>query len=209
MVVYGSYLDEKENLARPALWNVIGDTGSALLAGFAIIPAVFALGLEPTSGPGLIFSTLPKVFAAIPAGWLFGFLFFAGLLGAGYLSDVGAFEALVAGLTDNTRMSRGQAVLLTSIAVFIVAIPPMINNGIFVPWDLTFGSGMQTLGALVAVLTVGWCINRSNALRELGSGGQPVPVWLYYWIRFGIPLAIITAGVWWLLTNVLGTVKGV
>ena len=210
MVVYGSYLDASENLARPALWTVLGDTGSALLAGFAIIPAVFALGLEPTSGPGLIFSTLPKVFAAIPAGWMFGFLFFTGLLGAGYLSDVGAFEALVAGLVDNTAMSRGRAVTLTSAAVFIVAIPPMINNRIFVPWDLTFGSGMQTLGALVAVLTVGWCINRSSALRELGSGGgRPVPMWLYYWIRYGIPVAIITAGIWWLLTNVLGTVKSV
>jgi len=96
------------------------------------------------------------------------------------------------------------------VAVFVVAIPPMINNQIFVPWDLTFGSGMQTLGALVAVLTVGWCIDRSNALRELGSGGgRLAPAWLYYWIRFGIPIAIITAGVWWLLTNVLGTVKSV
>ena len=210
MVVYGSYLDETENLARPALWTVIGDTGSALLAGFAVIPAVFALGLEPTSGPGLIFSTLPKVFAAIPFGWLFGFLFFAGLLGAGYLSDVGAFEALVAGLTDNTRMSRGRAVVLTSIAVFVVALPPTINNGIFVPWDLTFGSGMQTLGALVAVLTVGWCMNRSAALKQLSpANGPTVPMWLFYWIRFGIPIAIITAGVWWLLSNVTGTVKAV
>jgi SNF family Na+-dependent transporter len=86
----------------------------------------------------------------------------------------------------------------------------MINNRIFIPWDLTFGSGMQTLGALVAVLTVGWCVNRSNALAELGPGdGRPVPMWLYYWIRFGIPLAIITAGVWWLLANVVGTVKSV
>jgi NSS family neurotransmitter:Na+ symporter len=59
MVVYGSYLDANESLARPAIWTVIGDTGSALLAGFAVIPAVFALGLEPTSGPGLIFATLP------------------------------------------------------------------------------------------------------------------------------------------------------
>ncbi|MES2177601.1 MAG: sodium-dependent transporter [Gemmatimonadota bacterium] len=210
MVVYGSYLDDSENLARPALWTVVGDTGSALLAGFAIIPAIFALGLEPTSGPGLIFATLPKVFAAIPVGWLWGFLFFAGLFGAGYLSDVGAFEAVVAGLTDNTSMSRGRAVLLTSIAVFLIAIPPSINNSIFVPWDLTFGSGMQTLGALVAVITVAWCINRSEALRQLSpADGPQIPVWLFYWIRFGIPLAIITAGVWWLLENVTGTVNAV
>ena len=210
MVVYGSYLDESENLMRPAVWTVVGDTGSSLLAGFAVIPAVFALGLEPTSGPGLIFSTLPKVFAAIPLGWLFGLLFFAGLFGAGYLSDVGAFEVLVAGLTDNTRMSRGRAVTLTSVAVFLIALPPTINNRIFVPWDLTFGSGMQTLGALVAVLTVGWCINRSTALKQLSPvDGPAIPMWLFYWIRFGIPLAIILAGVWWLLSNVTGTVTAV
>ena len=210
MVVYGSYLDEKENLARPALWTVFGDTTSSLLAGFAVIPAVFALGLEPTSGPGLIFSTLPKVFAAIPAGALFGFLFFAGLLGAGFLSDIGAFEALVAGITDNTKLSRGRAVVLSSIAIFLVALPPTINNGVFIPWDLTFGSGMQTLGALVAVLAVGWSMNRSQALKQLAAeNADAAPMWLFYWIRFGIPIAIITAGTWWLLSNVTGTVKAV
>ena len=210
MVVYGSYVGASESLARPALWTVFGDTVSSLLAGFAVIPAVFALGLQPTSGPGLIFSTLPKVFAAIPLGRAFGVLFFAGLFGAGYLSDVGAFEVLVAGLTDNTGMSRGRAVVVMSVAAFLLAIPPTINNSIFVPWDLTFGSGMQTLGALVAVLTVGWCVSRSTALRELGPDGErPAPAWLYYWIRFGIPLAILAAGVWWLLTSVLGTVRAV
>jgi len=79
MVVYGSYLRPDQDVASPAVWTVIGDTGAALIAGLAIIPAVFALGLEPSQGPGLLFSTLPKVFAAIPAGWAFGFLFFAGL----------------------------------------------------------------------------------------------------------------------------------
>jgi neurotransmitter:Na+ symporter, NSS family len=210
MVVYGSYLDANESLARPAIWTVIGDTGSALLAGLAVIPAVFALGLQPTSGPGLIFATLPKVFAAIPAGALFGCLFFIGLFGAGYLSDIGAFEVLVAGLTDNTRITRTRAVWIVSAAVFLLAIPPIINNHIFVPWDLTFGSGMQTLGSLVAVLTVGWCLNRSAALRELGRRGEtPVPMWLFYWIRFGIPAAIGGVGVWWLLSSVFGAVTSV
>jgi NSS family neurotransmitter:Na+ symporter len=210
MVVYGSYLDAKESLARPAIWTVIGDTGSALLAGFAVIPAVFALGLEPTSGPGLIFATLPKVFAAIPAGGFFGCLFFVGLFGAGYLSDIGAFEVLVAGITDNTRLDRTRAVWAISAGVFLIAIPPTINNRIFVPWDLTFGSGMQTLGSLVAVLAVGWCIARSAALRELGERGEvPVPMWLFYWIRFGIPAIIGGVGVWWLLSSVFGKVTAV
>ena len=208
MVVYGSYLDARVRLASPAIWTVAGDTFSALLAGFAIIPAVFALGLEPTSGPGLIFSTLPKVFAAIPAGALFGFLFFAALLGAGYLSDVGAFEVLVAGLVDNTRLSRGRAVLVVSAAVLLLSIPPSLNDRVFVPWDLTFGSGMQTLGALLAVLAVGWCLDRSRALRALAAEeGAPVPAWLYYWIRYGIPLGILAAGVWWLLSDLLGVAR--
>jgi NSS family neurotransmitter:Na+ symporter len=208
MVVYGSYLDAGENVARTAIWTTLGDTGCALLAGLAIIPAVFALDMTPSQGPGLLFSTLPQVFASIPAGWLFGLSFFAGLFGAGYLSSVAAFEVLVAGLTDNTRLTRTRAVWVMAAAAFLIAIPPTINNAIFVPWDLTFGSGMQTLGALVAVLTVGWCMHRSAALRALSAAGaRPVPVWLYYWIRFGIPAGILTVGIWWLLTSVTGTVK--
>jgi neurotransmitter:Na+ symporter, NSS family len=210
MVVYGSYLHADERLARPALWTVIGDTGSSLIAGLAVIPAVFAFKLEPASGPGLIFNTLPKVFAAMPAGWLFGSLFFISLFGAGYLSDIGAVEVLVAGLTDNTRLTRKRAVWVMSAACFVLAIPPSINNAIFVPWDLTFGSGMQTLGSLLAVVTIGWCLNRTAALKELfGAGEKPVPMWVFNWIRFGIPVIIIGVGVYWLLTQVFRTFSGV
>ena len=94
--------------------------------------------------------------------------------------------------------------------MFLIAIPPTINTRIFVPWDLTFGSGMQTLGSFLAVVTLAWCIDRSAALRELGTqDGRAVPAWLFNWIRFGIPAAILTVGVWWLLTNVLGVVGSV
>jgi neurotransmitter:Na+ symporter, NSS family len=210
MVAYGSYLGAEEKLASAAWWTVTADTVSGLVAGLAIIPAVFALGLEPTSGPPLIFSTLPKVFAAIPAGGLFGFLFFAGLVGAGYLSDVGAFETLVAGLTDNTRLTRKRAIWVIAGAVLLFSMPPTINNRIFYPWDLTFGSGLQTTGALLAVITLAWCVNRSAALEELSThGAAPVPRWLFLWIRFGIPSAILLVGTWWLLTSVLHTASGV
>jgi NSS family neurotransmitter:Na+ symporter len=210
MVVYGSYLRDDESLARPALWTAIGDTTASLVAGLAIIPAVFAFGLEPTSGPGLVFVTLPKVFAAMPAGWLFGTMFFVGLFGAGYLSDIAAVEVLVAGITDNTKLTRVRAVWLMSAVCFILAIPPSLNNAIFVPWDLTFGSGMQTLGSLLAVVTVGWCMHRAAALEQLAlDGGRPAPVWLVRWIRFGIPVVILGVGVYWLLTAVFGTISRV
>ncbi len=205
MVVYGSYLDAGDDLPGTAVWTAVGDLGAGLLAGLAIFPAVFALGLEPAGGPGLLFSTLPQVFAAIPAGWIFGLLFYVGLLGAAYLSDVGAFEVLVAGVVDNLGWSRRRAVWVLAATVFVFAIPPMINMKIFVPWDLTFGSGMQTFGALITVLAVGWAIGRSAALRELGGGWR---AWtLYIWLRFVVPVLLVVIAAWWLLTDVLGWLK--
>ncbi len=208
MVVYGSYLAPAARLPRTAIWTASGDLAAGILAGFAIFPAVFALGLEPASGPGLIFSTLPGVFEHIPVGWLFGLLFFVGLFGAAYLSDVAAFEVLVAGLTDNTGLTRTRAVWVMAGAVLLLAIPPMLNTEIFVRWDLTFGSGMQVLGALLAVVTVGWAMDRSAALRELAAGHDSRVTWvLYLWIRYVVPAALVLVGAWWLLTEAVGVLS--
>lgn len=209
MVVYGSYLNAEDALRPNALWIATGDVTAGLLAGFAIFPAVFALGLEPASGPGLIFSTIPQVFAEIPGGSVFALTFFLALFAGGYLSDIAAFEVLVAGLTDNTELSRSRAMWLTAALVFLCALPSMINMCIFVTWDLTFGSGMQTLGALLAVVTVAWVLRRAAVIRELSTGDSSFdPSWLYIWLRFVIPGAILLVGVWWLLTDVLGLVTG-
>ncbi|MDH5197905.1 MAG: sodium-dependent transporter [Gemmatimonadota bacterium] len=198
MVVYGSYLRTEERLVPSAAWTAIGDTAAGLLAGLAIFPAVFALGLEPASGPGLLFATLPAVFDAIPLGGFVGLLFFGSLAGAAFLSSVAAFEVLVAGLTDNTRLTRPRAIGLVCGIVLLLSLPPTLNLRIFVPWDLTFGSGMQAVGGLLAALTVGWCLARADALRQLGS------VLLYRWVRYVIPAAILLVGIWWLAQNVMG-----
>jgi NSS family neurotransmitter:Na+ symporter len=214
MVVYGSYLNQGDALGKNAIWTVAGDTAAGLLAGLAIFPAVMALGMEPGSGPGLIFETLPRVFAKIPAGWVFGTVFFASLAGAAFLSGVAAFEVLVAGLTDNTNLTRSKATWTMAGLVFLFALPPMVNMRIFVPWDLAFGSGAQTAGVLVAVLAVGWGMKRGAVLRELGVGNKGEPygkghLFLYYWIRWVIPGAILAVGTWWLLTDVLGVMTSV
>jgi len=208
MVVYGSYLGDDVDVRRVAWWTAIGDTAAGLLAGLAIFPAVFAFGIEPSSGPSLIFSTLPLAFAHIPAGGLFGVLFFAGLAGVAFLSDVAAFEVLVAGLADNTSIPRRRAVVLMSLAVLVLSIPPMINMRIFVGWDLTFGSGMQTLGALLGVVAVAWSMDRAAALAEIGKGGGPARPWLLAWLRYGVPAAIVSVLGWWLLHDVLGLLAG-
>jgi len=202
MVIYGSYLHSQANIPKNALLTGIGASLAGILAGFAIFPAVFAFSLEPSSGPDLIFSTLPQTFSKMPLGWLFGSLFFVGLFGAAFLSDVAAFEVLVGGITDNTPWTRKKAVGLVCGIVFVLAIPPMVNFRIFIPWDLAFGSGMQALGSLLAVVTAVWFIRRSNALKELSEGMvKPFPKFLYWWMRIAVPLAILFVGINWILES--------
>jgi len=209
MVVYGSYLGEGEELKADAALTVLGDTAAGFLAGLAIFPAVFALGLEPGSGPGLLFDTLPRVFAGIPAGWIFGVLFFGGLLGAAFLSGIAAFEVLAAGLGDALGMPRRRAVPLVLGACMLLALPPMVNLKVFVPWDLTFGSGGQTVGALLAALTVGWVMRRGVLLEQIG-GEEPgrLDRFLVAWLRWVLPAAILAAGAWWVASDVLGATGG-
>jgi NSS family neurotransmitter:Na+ symporter len=199
MVIYGSYLEKKAVISKNAVFTGIAASLAGILAGFAIFPAVFAFGLEPNAGPGLIFSTLPKTFDLMPAGWVFGLLFFVGLFGAAYLSDVAAFEVLVGGILDNTKLDRKRAVFLICSIVFVLAIPPMINMKIFVPWDLTFGSGMQVLGSLLAVVTAAWFIKRYEFLKELNIGKSFFRRFLYWWLRIIVPAAILFVGINWVL----------
>ncbi|HEX4963924.1 MAG TPA: sodium-dependent transporter [Thermoanaerobaculia bacterium] len=209
MVVYGSYLAPEDRLAGNATITTAGDTLSGLLAGFAILPAVVSLGLLSASEPDLIFVVLPRVFATIPLGRLFGLLFFLGLLGSGFLSAIAAYEVQVAALTDNTRLSRKQAVWWLALLIFLIALPPMPNLKIFLAWDLTFGSGMQTLGSLFAVIAVCWCLKRATVLRELGGPTPGLPIrLLYLWLRFAVPVLILFVGIWWLVSEVLGKAGG-
>jgi neurotransmitter:Na+ symporter, NSS family len=204
MVVYGSYLGDDVDIKGNAIWTVIGDTGAGLLAGLAIFPAVFAFGMEPGSGPGLLFATLPQVFGQLPMGWVFGFLFFGGLFGAALLSGIAAYEVLVAGFTD-MGWTRRKATWTVYAVSMIFALPPMINLKIFVPWDLTFGSGGQTLGALIAVVTVGWVMNRATLLQQIaGDTPSASDRALIHWLKWVVPAAVLTAAGWWLLTDVLG-----
>ena len=206
MVIYGSYLGREERIPGAALFTGLGDMTAGLLAGLAIFPAVFAFGLPPDSGPSLIFITLPQTFAQMPLGGLFGLLFFAGLFGAAFLSAVAALEVLVGGIVDNTGLTRNRAVAVVCGIVMLLAVLPMINMKLYIRWDLFFGSGMQTLGALLAVITTGWCIKRSDALRELAEGtSRPFHRALYWWIRLVIPFCVIFVGVNWLLESLLPT----
>lgn len=130
--------------------------------------------------------------------------------GLGYLdraAGIAAYEVLVASFADVLGWTRRRAVRTVYAGSLLLAIPPMINLKIFVPWDLTFGSGGQTFDALIAVLTVGWVMDRSSLLHQR-PGDRPSG-WdrlLTHWLRWFVPAVVMVAAVWWLLTDVLGMI---
>jgi len=120
MLTYGSYLGKDERLPSAALWTSSLDTLIALLAGFAIFPAVFAMGFQPGAGPGLTFITLPAVFAKMPAGTVFSFLFFLLLFFAAVSSSMSLLEAATAFAMEKFKMKRTDAVCVMGIIIILL-----------------------------------------------------------------------------------------
>lgn len=118
-ITYGSYLDKKSNLVKDSVVISVLDTLIAVLAGIAIIPAVFALGLKPNSGPGLIFETLPLVFEKLFMGRIFGLLFFLLVFFAAVTSAISMLEVVASYLIDHYKMNRKTAVFIVTSVIAI------------------------------------------------------------------------------------------
>ncbi len=131
MITYGSYLPRTEGIPQSALWVALLDTSVALLAGFVIFPAGFSIaGFDPsTSGPGLIFQVLPRLFDSMPGGHLFGALFFLLLALAALTSTISLLEVPVAHLIDARGWKRPPAVAVVTCVTFVLAIPSVLANG--------------------------------------------------------------------------------
>ena len=127
MITYGSYLSEKDSITDSAGYIVGLDTLIAIISGFAIFPAVFALGMAPTEGPGLAFVTLPGVFAEMPLGSFFGFLFFLLLSIAALTSAISLLEVVTAWLIDEKNWPRKKAATVLGIIIFLTGIPPLLG----------------------------------------------------------------------------------
>lgn len=150
MIVYGTYLSAKEDIPKASVRTMIFNTIAALLAGMAIIPAVFAFDIAPNAGPVLMFITLPHVFAQMPFGQLFAILFFISTAFAGITSLLNMFEAVSESWQTRFNLSRTKAVLSCSIialavGIFIEAEPQfsLWMNGVtiyLVPFSAVFGA---------------------------------------------------------------------
>lgn len=199
-LLYGSYLRADEDIPRTAIQTALGDLSAALLGGLAILPAVFAMGVEPTSGPSLLFITLPGVFARMPGGAVIGAIFFGALFGAAFLSAVAAMEVLVDGIRHYFGWSRGRSLVLLVGLDFLVALPSMASSRILAWNDLIWGSTMQPVGSALTLIGLGWFVIRGRTLDEINRGSSiAVGSFWIFWIRWVIPAAIVVILLygWW------------
>lgn len=193
MVVYGSYMREDENIPRAAIFTAGADIAAALLAGAIVIPAAIAFELPTSAGPSLMFIVMPTVFERMTGGAVFGLMFFVSVFLVALLSQIAAFEVVINGLTRGLGWSRGRAVVAVALTSSLLAIPAIYISGYVEMSDFIWGTTMQPVGAVFAVLAFAWCLNRSDALSQLRRNTNvPVPTWLFYWIKFGLPIGIVS-----------------
>ena len=207
IMTYASYVDKKENPLFQSVATASSDLLFALVAGVAIMPAVFAFGISPQSGPGLVFETLPYVFGQMPAGGFIAILFFVALLVAAITSSISMLEVAVAYLVEEKKFSRiGAGALLFAIcwvvgAVCTLSFGPLshiqIDGGnIFDFFDNLSSNILMTLGSLLTVLFVGWRLKKTDVYDEFTNGGTlstnaKIFGVLWFLIRYICPLAIL------------------
>ncbi|MGI9571075.1 MAG: sodium-dependent transporter, partial [Desulfobulbia bacterium] len=131
IMVYGSYLPQNASIAKTTFMIATADTAVALIAGMVIFPIVFANGLEPGSGPGLIFQTLPLAFGHMPGGIFFGTLFFILLTFAAWTSSISLIEPAVAWLVENRRMDRMKASVVMGITCWLFGLLTVFSFNIW------------------------------------------------------------------------------
>jgi len=204
MITYGSYLSHRENLPRAAMWVTFCDLLVALVAGLVILPAVFAFSFDPQAGPGLVFITLPAVFAQMPAGVVFAVLFFILLVIAALTSAVSLLEVLVAYFADQWSWRRTPAAVLLGSIVFVLGIPSSLSLGVWSDFqiagrnifdflDYVSSNLLLPLGGLAITLFVGWVI-LPQAMREVTSDGAYSFLLAGIWriiCRYVAPAAIV------------------
>lgn len=169
MIIYGSYLEKKENVVHSAVTTALLDTCAAMLAGFVIIPAVFAFGMDPMSGPPLMFLTMPQIFARMPMGQLFAVLFFVSVLFAGITSLINMLEVCTEAVQSRLHLKRRAAAVLTGGVTLAV--------GLFIEFEPYLGKWMDMItiyivpiGAVMGAVMIYWVIKWDKMKAELDMG---------------------------------------
>ncbi len=175
MIVYGSYLDRKEDIPQASVRTAVFDTAAALLAALAIMPAVFAFGIAPDRGPSLMFVTLPNVFRQMPMGRLFAAIFFLSVAFAGVTSLMNMFEAVIESWQHRFGLGRRLAVLLCGGTV--------LGIGLFLEHGDVVGQWMDfitiiivPIGAVLGAVSIYYILGYRRIREELELGRKkPLP----------------------------------
>lgn len=210
LITYSSYLDRKIGLTQTAVSTIIADFVFAIIAGCAIIPALFAYGMPTDQGTGLVFKTLPVVFSRMPAGGVVSVVFFFAVLLAALTSAMSLFEVPVSWLIDRYQMSRVGASVLVFVCAFAIGALCSLSFGVlsgftvggrvlFDLFDYTIGNYLMPLAGLVIVIFVGWKMSRKVILDEVvgyeyAANEQYHRRWrklLLFMIRWLAPAAVI------------------
>ena len=208
MITYGSYFPKGENLWQAGVLVAMFDTLIAILAGLIIFPALFYAGVEPDSGPGLVFVVLPTIFNAMPAGTLFAIAFFFLLAIAALTSTISLLEVVVSYFVDERKWSREKAAWTMGGACLLLAIPSALANGavdflgangLFGAWDFltlnnnVWGNYSLSIGAILICVFAGWVWGVPKLLASLEEGGFPLPAsgLLAVLVKVVCPVAIL------------------
>lgn len=203
-VMYGSYLKKDTRIMPMATATCAFDLGAAMLAALFIVPAVLVFGLDLAGGPGLLFDTVPRLFAVMPGGRWLAPLFLAGWALVAMLTLIAALDTVSGALADFTpRVSRRRWLALVTILVAVVVVPIGLNPESIGVLDMVFGSGMFMFGALLAVLAVGWGLGRVRAREQIGGGlPEGLGALATFWVRFIVPLCLAAILIGFIISTV-------
>ncbi len=202
MMIYGSYLPKSISITQSVFIVVVADTGVAILAGLVIFPAVFANGLDPAAGPGLIFQTLPVAFAQMPGGYVFSVLFFMMLSFAGITSMVGLVECVNGWLEDSYDLPRHKSAPLLIGSIAALSVLSILSYNVLGEYKIggnNFNDSMDyfsnqillPLGGLLIAVFAGWVVHKDATRDELGIlNGWGFQLW-HFLIRFVVPPALL------------------
>ena len=206
MAIFGSYIGKGRRLTGEAVRVGVLDTLVALMAGLVIFPSCFAFGVEPASGPSLVFITLPIVFNAMPLGQLWGTLFFLFMSFAALSTVIAVFETIMAFSMDQWGVRREKACLVNGALLALLSIPCVLGfnvlSGVAIPGigdiqsieDFLVSNNILPLGGLFLVMFVtskrGW--GWKNFLAEADTGeGLRFPAWSYRYMKYVLPVGIV------------------
>ena len=207
MAIFGSYLNKEQTLLKEATNVAVLDTFVAIMAGLIIFPACFSFGINPDSGPSLIFITLPNVFVSMAGGQIWGALFFLFMSFASLSTVIAVFENIIACTMELLNIERKKAVVINFIVISILSLPCALGfnvlsgiqplgtgSTILDLEDLIVSQFLLPLGSLVYLL---FCISKygwgfENYQKEANIGkGLKVPHWVKFYVTIILPIIVI------------------